>query len=77
MMLKHNPGEPSVLTVLGLEMLLQRVHAGHLFGAIHAYVLIRRFRRRRTFIRAPGVRRQLLAEVMRGRVVLKTKKHRP
>lgn len=30
------------LTVFGLKVLLQRVHAGHFFGAVHAYVLVGR-----------------------------------
>lgn len=37
------------LTVFSLEMLLKGVHAGHLFRAVHAYVLVRGFRWRRTF----------------------------
>jgi len=57
------------LTMLGLEVLLQRVHAGHFFGTVHANVLVRRFRRCRTF-RAPRVGRKLLAEMMRRSVVL-------
>jgi len=57
--------------VFGLEVLLQCVHAGHFFGAVHADVLVGRFGRCRTF-RAPGVGRQLLAEMMRRSVILCT-----
>jgi len=32
------------LPMLGLTVLLQRVHAGHFFGTVHANVLVRRFR---------------------------------
>lgn len=60
---------PIWLTVFSLEMLLKGVHAGHFFGAVHAYVLARRFRRRRTFW-ASGIRRQLFSEMMRRGVIL-------
>lgn len=58
------------LTMFALEMLLQGVHARHFFGAIHAHVLVRSFRRGRTFW-ASGVRRQLFSEMMRCRVILR------